>query len=335
VPFTGNDQQGALSVLPPPGFAGQTVQVTAFNGDGQNTTMIPGASTTYTYFTGGPLQINNISMTSLAGPALAMVDITTQGATFVDGQVTLGFGSDDIAVKRVWVLGSNHIQADIAVTPGAVLGSSEISIISGFQVMWQRDAFQTLPAAQGRPLVAAVLNNDQRQQTIYPGSIASVYGQNLTNAQVTLNDSPATLQFNNAGQVNVIIPNGFPTGPAVLKVSAGGVPTNAVLVQIDVPPPTILNVTTVSGAVLDSTHPAGPQDVINVLVSNLDSGAAANPSRVMVSLGNALLPVTITPVNNGQYQVQFVVPQAYGGIQVSLAVVVDDSASNTYQLTVR
>jgi hypothetical protein len=55
----------------------------------------------------------------------------------------------------------------------------------------------------------------------------------------------------------------------------------------------------------------------------------------MISLGNTLLPVTITPVNNGQYLLQFVVPQAYGGIQVPLAVVVDGSASNTFQLTVR
>jgi hypothetical protein len=106
-------------------------------------------------------------------------------------------------------------------------------------------------------------------------------------------------------------------------------------VQIDVPPPTILNVTSISGGVLDTTHPAGPQDVINVLVSNLDSSAASNPARVMISLGNALVPVNITPAANGQYQLQFVVPQAFGGIQVPLTVVVDGSASNTFQLTLK
>jgi uncharacterized protein (TIGR03437 family) len=329
--FAGNDQQGALSVLPPPGIAGQTVQVSAFNGDGQNTTMIPGSGATYTYSTGGPLQLGNISLTSLAGPALAMVDITTQGATFVDGQVTLGFGSDDIAVKRVWVLGPNHIQADIAVSSGATLGTSEVSIISGFQVMWQRDAFQTLPAIQGRPLISAVVPS---QQTIYAGSVFTVFGQNLANAQVTLNDSPVTLQFNGITQINVNVPTGIGAGPAILKVTAGGV-TNSVVVQIDVPPPTIVSVTTVSGGTLDSTHPAGAQDVINVLVSNLDPNAANNPNRVMVSLGNALVPVTITSAGNNQYQLQFVVPQAFGGIQIPLTVVVDGSASNTFQITIR
>jgi hypothetical protein len=86
---------------------------------------------------------------------------------------------------------------------------------------------------------------------------------------------------------------------------------------------------------LDSTHPAGAQDVINVLVSNLDPNAANNPNRVMVSLGNALVPVTITSAGNNQYQLQFVVPQAFGGIQIPLTVVVDGSASNTFQITIR
>jgi uncharacterized protein (TIGR03437 family) len=335
VPFAGNDQQGALTVIPPSGIAAQTVQVSAFNGDGQNTTMIPGSGATYTYSTGGPLQINNISLTSLNGPALAMVDVTTSGANFAEGQVTLGFGSDDISVKRVWVIDPNHVRADISVVSGAAIGTSEVSIISGFQVMWQRDAFQTLPAIAGRPLITGIANAVQGQQTIYPNSIFAVYGSNLANAQVTLNDQPMTLQFDGAGQVNVVVPPGFPTGPAILKVTAGGVTANTVGVQIDVPPPTILNVTSISGGVLDTTHPAGPQDVINVLVSNLDSSAASNPARVMISLGNALVPVNITPAANGQYQLQFVVPQAFGGIQVPLTVVVDGSASNTFQLTLK
>ena len=107
------------------------------------------------------------------------------------------------------------------------------------------------------------------------------------------------------------------------------------LVQIDGPPPTILNVTNISGVAFDSTRSAGAQDVINVLVANLDPAVAANPARVMVSLGSVMLPVIVTPASNNQFQLQFVVPQAFGGIQVPLAVVVDGSASNTFLLTVR
>jgi hypothetical protein len=333
--FAGNDQQGALSVFPPAGFAGQTVQVTAFNGDGQNTTMLPGSGATYTYSTGGPLQITSISPPSIAGPALAMVDITTQGTNFADGQVTVGFGTDDVTVKRVWVKDPTHLQVSVSVAQGAFLGTSEVSLIAGFQVMWQRDAFQTLPVAVGRPLITAVLN-PQNQPILFPGTVASIWGQNLANAQVLLNDSQASLQFNgNSTQINVNIPGNLSPGPAILKVTAGGVAAPPVIVQIDVAPPTILNVTNVSGQALDATHTAGAQDVLNVLVTNLDAGAAASTNRVMVSVGNMLIPVVITPAGNGQYQLQFVVPQAYGGIQVPLEVVVDGSASNPFFVTLR
>jgi uncharacterized protein (TIGR03437 family) len=333
--FSGNDQQGSVTVQPPPGIAGQSAAVTVFNGDGQNSLMLPAPTANYTYSSGGPLQISNVSMTSIAGPALAMVDITTQGATFAEGQVTLGFGSADVSVKRVFVLGSNHIQANVAVASGAVLGTSEISLISGFQVMWQQNAFQTLPAVAGRPLIAGVANNSSGQQTVYPGSVAAVFGQNLLNAQVTLNDVAVPVVGSVPTQVNFTIPANFPTGLAVLKVSGIGGAANAVLLQIDVPPPTIVAVTNVSGAAFDSTHSAAALDVINVLVSNLDPGAAANPVRVQVSIGGMLVPVTITPASNGQYQVQFVMPQAFGGIPVPLAVVVDGSASAPFTLIVR
>jgi uncharacterized protein (TIGR03437 family) len=330
-----NDQQGSITVLPPPGTSGQTAAIAAFNGDGQNSTMLPSPTASYTYSSGGAAQIGSISLTSLAGPALAMVDVTTQGTTFADGQVTLGFGSDDITVKRVWVLGPNHLQANVSVAPGASLGASEISVISGFQVMAQPNAFQTLPAVSGRALVEGVANANPSQQTIYPGSFVSIYGQNLSNAQVTLNDAAAPVQFSSANQINFTVPPTFPPGLAVMKVTSGGNSANPVLLQIDVPPPTIVSVTNASGVPFDATHFAAAQDVVNVLVSNLDPGAAANLSRVQVTLGSLTLPVAITGGGAGLYQLQFVLPQAFGGIPVPLAVVVDGSASASFMLTVR
>ena len=334
-PFSGNDQQGSITVIPPPGTAGQTAAVTVFNGDAQNSTMLPSPTASYTYPAGSSAQISNVSLTSLAGAALAMVDITTQGTTFADGQVTLGFGSNDVSVKRVWVLGPNHIQANVSVTQGALLGTSEISLISGFQVMAQPNAFQTLPAVAGRPLIAGVANGNASQQTVYPGSIVSIYGQNLTNSQVTLNDASMPVQFSNNTQINFTIPSNFPTGLAVLKVSNGGNTAPPVLLEIDVPPPTIITVTNASGVPFDANHFASALDVVNVLVANLDPTVVNNPSRVQVSLGSLTIPVTISPAGNGQFQLQFVMPQGFGGIPVPLAVVVDGSASLAYMVTVR
>jgi len=238
-------------------------------------------------------------------------------------------------VKRVWVLGPNHVQANIAVAQGAALGTSEFSLISGFQVVAQRDLFQTLPAIAGRPLIGGVANQRPDQQTVYPSSIVSIYGQNLAGGQVTLNDIAVPVLGTVSTQINFTIPTNFPTGPAVLKVTNGAGSANPVLLQIDVSPPTILNVTNVSGVSYDSSHQASPQDVVDVVVANLDPSAAANSSRVQISLGGLLLPVIVTPLPNNQYQLQFVMPQAFGGIPVALAVVVDGSASVSVTLNVR
>jgi uncharacterized protein (TIGR03437 family) len=94
-------------------------------------------------------------------------------------------------------------------------------------------------------------------------------------------------------------------------------------------------VTNASGVAFDATHLAGAQDLVNVLVANLDPVAAANSSRVQVSLGGVMIPVTITSVGGGRYQLQFIVPQSFGGIAVPLAVVVDGSASTPLTITVR
>src|ERR1019366_4005061 len=107
--------------------------------------------------------------------------ITAQNTAFVDGQVTVGLGSDDITVQRVWVLGPTRVQANIAVAANAVAGSSEISVISGFQAFSQANAFQVLPKSPSLAVIGAVGNANTAQQTISPGAFAAIYGANLAN----------------------------------------------------------------------------------------------------------------------------------------------------------
>jgi uncharacterized protein (TIGR03437 family) len=343
--FNGNDIQGSLTVVPPAGTSGQVVQVTVYNGDGQNSTFAaPANPPTYTYPTGGTAQIQKVSLASLPAGATGVVDITTQNTAFVDGQVTIGFGSDDIAVQRVWVLGPNHLQANISIAGDAVAASSEVSVIAGFEVLWQSNAFQVLPKNPSLPVIAAVSNANTAQQTIYPGVFASIYGVNLGNSassvQVTLGDQLVTLQPNGVtpGQVNFLIPANFPPGPAILRLNNGSAAANPIAVQIDVPPPTIQNVTNASGVAYDSLHPAFSQDVVNVNVSNLDPTVLVDLSRLQVTINGQSMPVqSAAPIgiNTGQTQITFVLTQGFGGAAVNLSVVVDGSSSVPVPITVR
>jgi uncharacterized protein (TIGR03437 family) len=341
--FVGNDVQGSLTVLPPAGTSGQVAQIIVYNGDGQNSTFGSlNSPPTYTYPSAGPPQIQRVSLNSLPAGATGVVDITTQNTAFLDGQVTLGFGTDDITVQRVWVLSPTHLEANITVAANAITGSSEVSLISGFTVLSQPDAFQVLPRNASLPVITGVANANTAQQTIYPGVFTAIYGVNLASSpsgvQVTLGDQTMTLQPNAVlpGQVNFFIPANFPTGPAILRLNNGSGAANPIAVQIDVPPPTIQSVTNVSGVAYDASHPAFSQDVVNVYVSSLDQSVLGSLSRLQVTINGQSMPVqSVTPAANGQTQITFVLTQGFGGAPVNLAVVVDGSSSAPDPITVR
>jgi len=271
-----------------------------------------------------------------------MVDITTTNTAFLDGQVTVGFGTDDIIVKRVWVISPNRLQANIVVADNAVTGTSEVSVISGFQVLSQTNAFQVLPKNPSLPVINEVANANSSQLTIYPGGYVTIYGSNLAsvpaNVQVSLGDQPMTLQPGGVlpGQINFFIPANFPIGVAILRVNNGITAATPIAVQVDVPPPSIQSLTNASGVPYDATHPAASQDVVNVLVSNLDPTVLANPSRLQVTVNGRVMALqSLTPAANGQTQITFVLTQGFGGVTVNLAVIVDGSSSAPYSLTVR
>jgi hypothetical protein len=61
-----------------------------------------------------------------------------------------------------------------------------------------------------------------------------------------------------------------------------------------------------------------------------------NQGRVQVTLSGVSMPVLgITPAGNGQFQIQCIVTQAFGGAVVPLMVWVDGSSSQPSSITVR
>jgi Matrixin/Carboxypeptidase regulatory-like domain/IPT/TIG domain len=341
-PFSGGDIQGSVVVLPPPGNGGQTAQITVYNGDSQNSTFNQAAPPTYSYPSSPSPQLSRSSVNSLTAGSTAVVDFSTQNTAFVTGQVVAGFGTNDVTVQRVWVLSPTHILANISVAANANLGSSELSVVSGFEVMAQPGAFQILPANLNLPVIAAVTNGSATQQTVYPGVYATIYGVNLASqpagVQITLNDQPVALQPNGVlpTQINFFIPANFPTGVAILKLFNGSLAANPIAVEIDVPPPTVLAATNVSGVPYDAVHFASAQDVVDVYVSALDPGVIANTARVQVTINGQQMPIqSVTQAPNGQSLITFVLNQSFGGVPVNLAVVVDGSSSTPLLVTVR
>ncbi len=345
-PFNGTDAQGSIIVMPPPGASGQVSTITLYNTDGQNSMILQSQNPlTYTYPTSLAPQITSMTIssqpaTSLPAGSSAAVDITAANVDFIDGLVTVGFGSDDVTVRNLWVVSPTHVIADVEAVPGAVLGLSDLSIISGFQVIDQPGGFQTVPARIGLPFIGLpVVNADPTQQTVYPGSIASIYGLNLalspTSDTLTLNDVPVQLQFVSATQINFFVPAGFATGPAVLKLNNGSQQAFPVYMQIDNQPPAIVSVNNQSNVALNGSS-VGAGDILNVVVTGLDPGVLTNQSRVQIMVSGVSMPVLgITALPNSQFQIQFIVTQSFSGALVPLVVWVDGSSSQPATITVR
>jgi uncharacterized protein (TIGR03437 family) len=345
VPFSGTDAQGSLTVVPPQGGGGQTSTISVYNSDSQNTMILQSQTPrTYLYpFNGTPF-VSNISFTALPAASSAAVDIFGVNTNFVDGQVTVGFGSNDVTVRRVWVLNPTHLIANVSVSPGATIGVSEISVISGLQVIPNAGMFQTQIARSGFPFIGLpIANSDATQQGIFPGSAVTVYGLNLVappaQVQLTLNDIPVPVQFANAGQINFTIPFGFPTGPAILRVNNGAMAAFPVVVAIGVPAPAITGVSPASNSTFAAgafPSAVGAGDVLNIQASGLDPSVTENSGRLHVMVSGIDMPVQqILPLGNGGWQIQILLTQSFGGAQAPVTISVDGSSSAPFLISTK
>jgi len=356
-PFTAADAaSGAVSVLPPDGASGQNATVTVFNADGQNTMFLQYANpVTYSYPVVPAPQIVSINPPALpagfnADGTSSMIDIATQNTNFADGQVTLGFGTPDISVRRVWVIDATHLRADVVVGNGAAVGATSVDVISGFQVAELSGGFQIQPSNVAIPTLALPVYNAVTYATaLHAGDYGTIFGSNLAltpvSAQLTLNGIAARVVYAAGGQVNFVVPPGFSTGPATLVVNNGAVNTLPVLLQIDGPAPVVTTLANAAGTPFVTAPPLNPGDVLSLLVTNVDPGIAAALARVRVTLSGVPLAVLgVTQVSaapagqaaaNAVQQIQFAVTQSFAGQQAPLIVSVDGSASAPMTVTAR
>jgi uncharacterized protein (TIGR03437 family) len=343
VPFQSTDAtDGVISVMPPQGASGQNATVTVFTADNQNSMLVQSASPiTYAYPVANAPQIAAVTPSALPAGfnvdgTSAMVDITASNTNFVQGQVTVGFGTSDIAVRRVWVLSPTHLVADVVVANNAAIGAWPVDVISGFQVAEQPAAFQVQPPNMTLPTPALPVFNAVSYATVlHDADYGSIFGSNLaigSTAQVLLNGQAAPVLYASPTQINFQIPAGFPVGPATLQVNNGSVNAYPVYLQID-SAPAVIAVPASAASVLQVVNPG---DVVSVQVTNVDPGIVNAPNRVAVTLSGVPMAVQgVTSLGGGVFQIQFAVTQSFGGWQVPLVVLVDGSPSLAIQVTAR
>jgi uncharacterized protein (TIGR03437 family) len=277
---------GIAVVTPPAGASGQTAVLSVYNTDGQNSQLVQsGSPLTYAYGNSAPPVVNAVTPASLPAGSEAMVEVTTSGFAFQPGQVTVGFGTTDIAVRQVFVLGPNRLLADVSVAPNASLSNPDVSIVSGFRLATSPAAFHITPATTGQPSVIPVLTNTVTGLNgSYASATVSVAGSNLVSSPdaapvVTIGGQPAAILSASSTQLVLRIPAGLPSGPAVLALNNGAASAFPVVVNVDDQPATIVAVANSAGAI-DGKHPAHQGDL---LLLNLTGFTATD--NVQVSVG--------------------------------------------------
>jgi uncharacterized protein (TIGR03437 family) len=337
---TMNAAGGLANVQPPPGANGQQATITAYNPDGQNSQLLQSASpVTYPYGALPTPAVTSISPASLPAGAEASVDIYTSGFTFVPGLVSIGFGTTDIVVQKIFVLAPNHLQVDVSIAPGAALSNPDISVISGFQVAMAPAAFQITAAGAAVPSPVPVLTNAVTGLTgAFPGAIVTLYGQDLAAAGVTpllsVGGQAATVLYASATQLNLQLPTTLTPGPATMLINNGVALSLPVTVNVD-PLPAALNAIQYSnGGYVDATHPIHQGDLIIVTLSNFaPAGTVIDPSRVQVSVGGISHPALQVTGIGSVYQVTFEM-NATDPVGLSEQLVVYLDGTSSYPATV-
>jgi uncharacterized protein (TIGR03437 family) len=327
------------TAIPPPGMNGQTALVTVFNSDGQNSMFLgPTPAPTYTYPTGAAAPKAAFSPNTLPAGARALIDISGANMSFANGLTSVGFGSSDVLVRRVWVLSPTHALVNVQVASNAQPGSSSASVMSGFQVFSQPAAFQITAGDPNLPVVEPTLINAVWLPSgAFPGSIVSLFGLNLAAPNqggattiLTINDQPVKILYASPLQINLVVPASLKPGPAILRLNNGTAQAYPVVVSIDPVPPSITAVQDLSNSNLGPNNPAQPGDVLNLLVSGLaDPGSAIAPGRVHVKVGGHDTPAgSVTPANGPAYTVQFKLDASVAtGAQVPLTISIDGKIS--------
>jgi uncharacterized protein (TIGR03437 family) len=274
-----------------------------------------------------------------------MVEIRGFDTNFVSGRTNIGFGSSDIFVRRVWVVGPGRLLANISVSPTAPTVSS-VSVVTGLQMVTLPTALQLQAANTGQASLRTPIVNEVTSMVGVPvGGTALInttgLPQNLGGWILTIGGQQTGFTMGANGQIRAAVPGSLLPGPAVVQlVSPGGPSVPPVLMQVDPPPPAITGAVNTAGVSIDGSHPVKSGDTVTLAVAGLADSNNVLPaaSSVRVNIGGinivaaAVNPGSGTP---GACLVQFVVPANLSNGAQQVSVGVDTRVSAVYSIAVQ
>jgi hypothetical protein len=335
--------QRQIVAIPPVGPSTYAASITALNPDGQVSLFVDEQPAQYKY-PERPAASFTVSPAALRAGVESVIDIDGVNTKFAQGQTSVGFGTSDIVVKRVWVLGPGKLRASVAAASSAKELTTLATVTTGLETLVAPAAFAIQAPGSPAGSISSDLINPNGRTTVYPGATAIVPVSNVAVGNpitATLNDVSIPAGPDESGkQVLIGIPADFPPGTAVLRIWVAGVSLPPVLVSIDAAPPVVV-------AVMSGTTPLPPEaavapgDTLTLEVANVpDEAAIMDAARFRLSIGGIehvpLGPPTAVEGRANTYLVSFVVsPLVPSGRQSPLSVSIDGRTSDPWQISMK
>lgn len=299
---------GSFTLAAPPAPGPYSSSIEALNPDGQTSgqAIVFGNPPQYQYGYANPAQIQ-VSPSSVLPGTDTMIQINGNNTNF-NSQTVVGFGSSDVVVKQVFVINPGLLQVNVSVNPQAPPTATTVTVTTGLQTAAETLYVQVLAANPNQISLHAPVTNALTGLAGVPAGGTAIINatgipQNLTGWTLTIGQQQVTPAYLN-GQLQVIVPNGLPIGPAIVQLTS---PTGAtippIVMKIDAPPPLIASVTSISGSLISSSQPAHPGDILILNVAGLSDGITAlTTANIFASIGGVSVPVI--QVGNPQVAIQ-------------------------------
>jgi uncharacterized protein (TIGR03437 family) len=316
-----DEGSGRLTVTPPPGPAGVSSHVAAFNTDGQSNLFLQQAPV-WNYDGGvegfAPFVL---STSSLPAGTESMIEIS--GSQFSETATSIAFGSPDVVARKVWFLSANRMMANVYVAPGAAGRNLPVTIANGLRLNTLTGGLQI--TSQARPAWLSIANGGP----VTAGASATIQwnGPALSSAaglQVSINDRPLQVLSVDGSVVTVAVPANLPSGVGVLRLISGNDIALPLAVQVQQPPAIISSVTAGFGILITPERPARYGELTNMLITGLPDGlvSAGSQPRVTLTIGGVEhRPLTVNTAPGLvqlQFTIQAIVPQGLQPVNVTV-----------------
>jgi hypothetical protein len=244
------------------------------------------------------------------------VEIDGVFTNFTVGKTAVGFGTSDVVVRRLWVVGPGKVLVNVSVNPKAKLGNVPVTVSTGIQLVTLAAPLQIRPAEANQTTVLLPIVNEATGLPGAPsgGTISmrlSVPPTDIRGWLVVIDGIRTPLTRTADGRLLAPIALGIEAGPQTIQViGTGGPPIPPVYFQIDTPPPTVSVAPPVSLSV--SVAPrfrAGDRValvVANLLVTNLGDGLTPTKDDVEIRIaGVSQRPEIFQALPDGNLRVEF------------------------------